>query len=163
MFQKNVDEAVGKLKARGIEVLGVVCHVSNAQQRRNLIDNALQVRTLATYSHYFSLIVFAFFFFLSKSCDNYCCFWFEGLFSRNRRPTDYLYIWHKFVRSINNDDLQKYGKIDVVVSNAAVNPIADYAKDTILKIQDSALDKMWDVNIKACVLLLKVNIHGRHM
>lgn len=44
LFQKNVDEAVESLGARGIEVLGVVCHVSNAQQRKNLIDKTLQVR-----------------------------------------------------------------------------------------------------------------------
>jgi dehydrogenase/reductase SDR family protein 4 len=44
LLQKNVDEAVEKLKARGIEVLGVVCHVSNAQQRKNLIDKTVQVR-----------------------------------------------------------------------------------------------------------------------
>ncbi|XP_050288384.1 tropinone reductase-like 3 isoform X2 [Quercus robur] len=39
--QKNVDEAVEKLKSR-IEVLGVVCHLSNAQQRKNLIDKTIQ-------------------------------------------------------------------------------------------------------------------------
>ena len=43
LLQKNVDEAVEKLKSR-IEVLGVVCHVSNAQQRKNLIDKTIQVR-----------------------------------------------------------------------------------------------------------------------
>lgn len=43
-FQKNVDEAVEKLKAKGIEVLGVVCHVSNAQQRKNLIAKTVEVR-----------------------------------------------------------------------------------------------------------------------
>ncbi|KAK1578340.1 hypothetical protein Q3G72_029475 [Acer saccharum] len=36
--QKNVDEAVEKLKAKGI-----VCYVSNAQQRKNLIDKTVQV------------------------------------------------------------------------------------------------------------------------
>ncbi|KAJ6376953.1 hypothetical protein OIU76_025999 [Salix suchowensis] len=56
--QKNVDEAVEKLKAKDIKVSGVVCHVSNAQQRKNLVETTVQ----------------------------------------------------------------KYGKIDVVVSNAAVNP-----------------------------------------
>ncbi|KAI7744899.1 hypothetical protein M8C21_009276 [Ambrosia artemisiifolia] len=40
--QRNVDEAVGKLKAQGIDVLGLVCHVSNAQQRKNLIDQTVQ-------------------------------------------------------------------------------------------------------------------------
>ncbi|THG09518.1 hypothetical protein TEA_030005 [Camellia sinensis var. sinensis] len=41
--QKNVDEAVEKLKARGIEVFGVVCHVSVAQQRKNLVEKTVQV------------------------------------------------------------------------------------------------------------------------
>ncbi|KAL6197868.1 hypothetical protein ACLB2K_027660 [Fragaria x ananassa] len=56
--QNNVDEAVEKLRAQGIEALGIVCHVSNEQQRKNLIGKTVQ----------------------------------------------------------------KYGKIDVVVSNAAANP-----------------------------------------
>lgn len=43
VLQKNVDEAVEKLKARGIEVLGMVCHVSDAQQRKNLVDKTVQV------------------------------------------------------------------------------------------------------------------------
>lgn len=47
---------------------------------------------------------------------------------------------------------QKYGKIDVVVSNAAVNP----SVDSILKTQESVLDKLWDINVKASVLLLQV-------
>ncbi|KAL0534536.1 hypothetical protein IC582_028827 [Cucumis melo] len=85
--QKNVDEAVEKLKAEGLEVLGIVCHVSNAQQRKNLVEKTIQ----------------------------------------------------------------KYGKIDVVVSNAAVNP----SVDSILKTQESVLDKLWDINVKASVLLLQ--------
>lgn len=44
LLQKNVDEAVEKLKSQGIDVLGVVCHVSNAQQRKILIDKTIQVR-----------------------------------------------------------------------------------------------------------------------
>lgn len=43
LIQKNVDEASEQLKSKGIEVLGVVCHVSNAQQRKNLIDKTVQV------------------------------------------------------------------------------------------------------------------------
>ncbi|KAK3432150.1 tropinone reductase-like 3 [Eucalyptus grandis] len=85
--QKNVDEAAEKLRAKGIEVLGLVCHVSNAQQRKSLIDKTVQ----------------------------------------------------------------KYGKIDVVVSNAAANP----SVDPILEIQDSVLDKLWEINVKASILLLK--------
>ncbi|XP_011086218.1 tropinone reductase-like 3 [Sesamum indicum] len=40
--QKNVDEAVQKLKSRGIEALGLVCHVSNAQQRKDLIKKTIE-------------------------------------------------------------------------------------------------------------------------
>ncbi|XP_016505170.1 tropinone reductase-like 3 isoform X2 [Nicotiana tabacum] len=85
--QKNVDEAVQKLSDRGIEVFGVVCHVSNAQQRKNLIDKTIQ----------------------------------------------------------------KYGKLDVIVSNAAVNPTVD----AILEIKEPVLDKLWDINVKAAILLLQ--------
>ncbi|KAK1366086.1 tropinone reductase-like 3 [Heracleum sosnowskyi] len=85
--QKNVDEAVEKLKARGIEALGMVCHVSDAQQRKNLVDKTVQ----------------------------------------------------------------KYGKIDVVVSNAATNP----SNSTILESKESVLDKLWEVNVKTAILLLQ--------
>lgn len=87
--QKNVDEAVEKLKAKGIEVLGVVCHVSNAEQRKNLVDKTVQ----------------------------------------------------------------KYGEIDVIVSNAAANPSVNAILDT----QESVLDKLWEINVKASILLLKVS------
>ncbi|XP_057795001.1 short-chain dehydrogenase/reductase SDRA-like [Salvia miltiorrhiza] len=40
--QPNVDEAVEKLKNQGIEVMGLVCHVSNAQHRKDLIKNTIQ-------------------------------------------------------------------------------------------------------------------------
>lgn len=42
-LQKNVDEAVDKLRSKGIEVLGVVCHVSNAEHRKNLVEKTVQV------------------------------------------------------------------------------------------------------------------------
>lgn len=47
--------------------------------------------------------------------------------------------------------LQKYGKIDVVVSNAAANP----SVDSILQTKDTVLDKLWEINVKATILLLK--------
>lgn len=43
LLQRNVDEAAEKLRAKGIDVLAVVCHVSNAQQRKDLIDKTVQV------------------------------------------------------------------------------------------------------------------------
>ncbi|BAT77336.1 tropinone reductase-like 3 [Vigna umbellata] len=85
--QQNVDAAAEKLRAKGIEVLGVVCHVSNPQQRKELILKTVQ----------------------------------------------------------------KYGKIDVVVSNAAANP----SVDSILQTKDTVLDKLWEINVKATILLLK--------
>ena len=47
-MQKNVDEAVEKLKAKGIDVLGVVCHVSNAEQRKNLVEQTIKVPIFAS-------------------------------------------------------------------------------------------------------------------
>ncbi|KAL1334536.1 tropinone reductase-like 3 [Arachis stenosperma] len=85
--QQNVDEAAEKLRAKGIEVLALVCHVSNDQQRKDLIQKTAQ----------------------------------------------------------------KYGKIDVIVSNAAANP----SVDPILQTKDSVLDKLWEINVKASILLLK--------
>lgn len=43
----------------------------------------------------------------------------------------------------------------MVVSNAAVNP----SVESILRTQESVLDKLWDINVKASVLLLQV-LHG---
>ena len=51
---------------------------------------------------------------------------------------------------------QKYGKIDLVVSNAAVNP----SVDPLLQIPEAILDKLWEINVKATVLLLQVNLLG---
>lgn len=86
--QKNVDEAVEQLKSQGIDAFGVVCHVSNALHRKNLIEMTVQ----------------------------------------------------------------KYGRIDVMVSNAAANPTTD----SILETQESVLDKLWEVNVKTSILLLQV-------
>ncbi|KAG5561301.1 hypothetical protein RHGRI_004362 [Rhododendron griersonianum] len=45
----------------------------------------------------------------------------------------------------------KHGKIDVIVSNAAVNPSAD----AILETKEAVLDKLWEINVKAAILLLQ--------
>lgn len=49
-------------------------------------------------------------------------------------------------------DLQKYGKLDVVVCNAAANP----SVDGILETKESVLDKLWEINVKTSILLLQV-------
>ncbi len=59
----------------------------------------------------------------------------------------------------NKADLKKlvdlavnsFGKVDILVSNAAVNPAAGL----ILDMPDSAIDKILDVNVKSAILLSK--------
>lgn len=46
--------------------------------------------------------------------------------------------------------LQAYGRLDILVSNAAVNPTAGALLDT----SASALDKVWDINVKSAILLV---------
>ena len=48
--------------------------------------------------------------------------------------------------------MQRYGKLDVVVSNAAANP----SIDPILHMKESVLDKLWEINVKSSILILKV-------
>ncbi|XP_020096609.1 tropinone reductase-like 3 [Ananas comosus] len=85
--QKNVDDAVGDLRSKGVEATGVVCHVSNPQHRKDLIDTTVR----------------------------------------------------------------NYGHIDIIVSNAAANP----SIDNILNTKESVLDKLWEINVKATILLLQ--------
>lgn len=47
--------------------------------------------------------------------------------------------------------LDTYGQIDVLVSNAAVNP----ASGPLLSIPESAIDKTLEINIKAAIMLVK--------
>ncbi|KAL5662630.1 hypothetical protein ACJX0J_029755, partial [Zea mays] len=84
---KNVDEAVEGLKAKGITVVGAVCHVSDAQQRKNIIETAVK----------------------------------------------------------------NFGHIDILVSNAAANPTVN----VILEMKEVVLDKLWDINVKASILLIQ--------
>jgi dehydrogenase/reductase SDR family protein 4 len=46
--------------------------------------------------------------------------------------------------------LQNFGHIDILVSNAAANPTVN----GILEIKEAVLDKLWDINVKASILLL---------
>eukprot|EP00882_Tetradesmus_deserticola_P002528 GHRQ01002691.1.p1 GENE.GHRQ01002691.1~~GHRQ01002691.1.p1 ORF type:complete len:254 (+),score=126.57 GHRQ01002691.1:352-1113(+) len=85
--QQNVDETVAQLRAKGLTVAGMVCHVGNAQQRQALVDRTLQ----------------------------------------------------------------EYGQLDILVSNAAVNPTAGPLVDT----PADAIDKILDINIKAALLLVQ--------
>ncbi|AQK88200.1 Short-chain dehydrogenase/reductase SDRA [Zea mays] len=111
--QKNVDEAVEGLKAKGITVVGAVCHVSDAQQRKNIIETAVKVATVEGGSSLSGLV----------------------LLSSNQ-----LIIW-----------LQNFGHIDILVSNAAANPTVN----VILEMKEVVLDKLWDINVKASILLIQ--------
>jgi dehydrogenase/reductase SDR family protein 4 len=48
--------------------------------------------------------------------------------------------------------LQNFGHIDVLVSNAAANPTVD----GIPQMKEAVLDKLWNINVKASILLLQV-------
>jgi dehydrogenase/reductase SDR family protein 4 len=49
--------------------------------------------------------------------------------------------------------LQSFGHIDILVSNAAANPTVG----GILHAKEAVLDKLWDINVKASILLLQVS------
>ena len=49
--------------------------------------------------------------------------------------------------------LQNFGHIDILVSNAAANPTVN----GILEMKEAVLDKLWDINVKASILLLQVS------
>jgi len=85
--KNNVEEAVEKMRAKGIDVLGMACHVSSREQRRDLIQ---------------------------KTVD-------------------------------------KYGHIDILVSNAAANPTVK----PIVLVPEPVLDKIWEINVKATILLVQ--------
>ncbi|XP_044270061.1 short-chain dehydrogenase reductase 2a [Tribolium madens] len=87
--EKNVEAAVAKLKSEGLDVCGLVCHVSNADQRKKLFETA-----------------------------------------------------------------KASGGLDILVSNAAVNPSAT----AVLDCDEKAWDKVFDVNVKASFLLAKESL-----
>ncbi|KAI8475439.1 MAG: hypothetical protein J3K34DRAFT_404955 [Monoraphidium minutum] len=87
--QSNVDETVALLRSEGIDVAGCACHVGSEEQRRQLVERAVQA----------------------------------------------------------------YGPcIDVLISNAAVNPTAGPLLSTPLP----AVDKILDINVKAALGLVQV-------
>jgi dehydrogenase/reductase SDR family protein 4 len=46
--------------------------------------------------------------------------------------------------------LQEYGRIDILVSNAAVNPTAG----SITEASEDSIDKIFDINVKSATLLV---------
>lgn len=84
------------------------------------------------------------------------------------RAQTHIYKYIDFLSDMFNDALscdervagfwfQKFGKIDVVVSNAAANPTVSL----LLETPESVLDKVWEINVKAGVLLLQVSVLGQ--
>jgi dehydrogenase/reductase SDR family protein 4 len=55
------------------------------------------------------------------------------------------------IQSIVQLAVSSYGRIDVVVSNAAVNPSAKAILDT----SDSAIDSLLQINVKSAIQLLR--------
>eukprot|EP00879_Flechtneria_rotunda_P001720 GHRR01001883.1.p1 GENE.GHRR01001883.1~~GHRR01001883.1.p1 ORF type:complete len:254 (+),score=92.20 GHRR01001883.1:183-944(+) len=60
-------------------------------------------------------------------------------------------------KALVDKTVQVYGQIDILVSNAAVNPTAGPLLDT----PPDAIDKIFDINIKAALLLVQAAV--RHM
>lgn len=54
-------------------------------------------------------------------------------------------------KNLFDETIKKYGKIDILVSNAAVNPTVG----SVLDCSEEAWDKIFDVNVKASFLLAK--------
>ncbi|XP_044521164.1 dehydrogenase/reductase SDR family member 4-like isoform X1 [Gracilinanus agilis] len=86
--QQNVDRAVAELQKEGLSVRGIVCHVAKAEDRKRLVNTALE----------------------------------------------------------------HYGGIDILVSNAAVNPFFGKLMDTT----EEVWDKILDINVKSAALLVNV-------
>ncbi|XP_065913073.1 dehydrogenase/reductase SDR family member 4-like [Dysidea avara] len=55
-------------------------------------------------------------------------------------------------KQLIQETMNKFGKLDILVSNAAVNPIFDVP---IVEVTEKAWDKVFDVNVKASFLLAK--------
>ncbi|XP_070586166.1 dehydrogenase/reductase SDR family member 4-like [Erythrolamprus reginae] len=91
--QANVDRTVAELQAENLSVSGLVCHVGKADDRRRLVDTAVE----------------------------------------------------------------RYGGIDILVSNAAVNPFFG----SMLDATEEVWDKILDINVKATALL--ANLVVPHM
>ena len=85
--QNNVDKAVDELRKLNLNVLGLKCHVSESQDRKQLFE----------------------------------------------------------------ETIKKYGKINILVSNAATNP----AVGGVLDCDEKVWDKIFDVNVKSSFLLAK--------
>lgn len=54
-------------------------------------------------------------------------------------------------RNLFDETLKKFGKIDILVSNAAVNPVVG----SVMDCPEEAWDKIFDVNVKSSFLLAK--------
>ncbi|GAB4822161.1 hypothetical protein N2152v2_009207 [Parachlorella kessleri] len=83
--QQKVDEVVSQLKAEGLDVAGIACHVGDRAALKRLVKFAVDT----------------------------------------------------------------YGKLDILVSNAAVNPTSG----PIMTMDESAIDKILDINVKSAILL----------
>ncbi|KAJ4839265.1 hypothetical protein Tsubulata_005974 [Turnera subulata] len=54
-------------------------------------------------------------------------------------------------KNLIRQTLEKFGKIDAVVSNAGTN----LSDEPILKIPESIVDKLWEINVKSAILILQ--------
>ncbi|KAH7446360.1 hypothetical protein KP509_01G052800 [Ceratopteris richardii] len=54
-------------------------------------------------------------------------------------------------KNLFKSTIDRYGRLDIVVANAAVSP----SIDPIISMSEAALDKLWDINVKSGILLIQ--------
>ncbi|KAL2630230.1 hypothetical protein R1flu_014916 [Riccia fluitans] len=57
-------------------------------------------------------------------------------------------------KNLIKSTVDKYGRIDILVSNAAANP----TMDPIARMSEANLDKLWDTNVKAGILIAQESV-----
>ena len=118
--QANVDRAVERLRGDGVRVEGMVCHVGKADHRKKLVEEviffhymhllfAVYKNCMADYFNFRLLEKLAIVFLPEKLC---------------RFLSSLRVILHSshFVL-LNLQTVSRFGGLDILVSNAAVNPV----------------------------------------
>lgn len=173
--QQNVDETVAALRAEGLDVVGCVCHVGNLDHIKRLVKVRVGCATSHGVAHdsmhavngidRSSQASFVLAAALVYRCPaavkltahkrlHLLCAAASGVSVAERQRLSMLAT--PCQRPMPRYEVQvaqdAYGAtIDVLISNAAVNPAAG----PILQMPDSAIDKILDINIKTAVLLTR--------
>jgi NAD(P)-dependent dehydrogenase (short-subunit alcohol dehydrogenase family) len=151
--QSNVDDTVRQLRGEGLEVQGCACHVGSDEQRRAFVAAAIKVGAGACSWRAYD----------DAARPNQCCprsSCSQALPSTSHRQTDqHNFCTKPWIHPPNSPRTKPkaYGpSIDVLVSNAAVNPAAG----PLLSAPLDSVDKILDINVKAALALVQVGGGG---